>query len=105
VRIKEEAEVIEGEVVEVEIDRPEGGGAGGAAAKQGKLTLKTTEMETVYDLGSKMVEALLKEKVSAGDVVAIDKASGAGLCVFLCACLFVFRLFLCVLSFEVSFVC
>lgn len=43
---------------------------------QGKLTLKTTEMETIYDLGSKMVDSLHKEKVSAGDVIAIDKASG-----------------------------
>lgn len=72
VRIKEESEIIEGEVVEVEIDRPEGG----SAAKQGKLTLKTTEMETIYDLGAKMVESLSKEKVAAGDVIAIDKASG-----------------------------
>ena len=30
---------------------------------QGKLTLKTTEMETIYDLGTKMIEALTKEKV------------------------------------------
>ncbi len=29
----------------------------------GKLTLKTTEMETVYDLGVKMVESCIKEKV------------------------------------------
>ena len=35
-------------------------------AKIGKLTLKTTEMETVYDLGTKMIEALTKEKVQAG---------------------------------------
>ncbi|KAK4275228.1 hypothetical protein QN277_018345 [Acacia crassicarpa] len=73
VRIKEETEVIEGEVVEVQIDRPAGAGA---ASKTGKLTLKTTEMETVYDLGAKMIEALGKEKVSSGDVIAIDKASG-----------------------------
>ncbi|XP_028771451.1 ruvB-like 2 [Neltuma alba] len=73
VRIKEETEVIEGEVVEVQIDRP---AAAGAASKTGKLTLKTTEMETVYDLGAKMIEALGKEKVSSGDVIAIDKASG-----------------------------
>lgn len=45
-------------------------------AAQGKLTLKTTEMETIYDLGQKMIDSLLKEKVSAGDVIAIDKASG-----------------------------
>jgi RuvB-like protein 2 len=41
----------------------------------GKLTLKTTEMETVYDLGAKMIESLTKEKVSEGDVIAIDKAN------------------------------
>lgn len=73
VRIKEEAEVIEGEVVEVQIDRP---AVAGAASKTGKLTLKTTDMETVYDLGGKMIEALGKEKVQSGDVIAIDKASG-----------------------------
>ncbi|XP_050291957.1 uncharacterized protein LOC126732925 [Quercus robur] len=73
VRIKEEAEVIEGEVVEIQIDRP---AVAGAASKTGKLTLKTTEMETIYDLGAKMIEALAKEKVQSGDVIAIDKASG-----------------------------
>ena len=73
VRIKEETEIIEGEVVEIEIDRP---AATGSAAKTGKVTLKTTEMETIYDLGQKMIESLQKEKVQAGDVIAIDKASG-----------------------------
>ncbi|KAA0193430.1 RuvB helicase, partial [Fasciolopsis buskii] len=72
VRIKEEAEIIEGEVVEILIDRP----ATGTGAKVGKLTLKTTEMETVYDLGQKMIESLTKEKVQAGDVITIDKPSG-----------------------------
>ncbi|CAD7701670.1 unnamed protein product [Ostreobium quekettii] len=72
VRIKEETEIIEGEVVEIEIDRPESGNV----AKTGKLTMKTTEMETLYDLGQKMIESLQKERVQAGDVVAIDKASG-----------------------------
>lgn len=118
VRIKEETEIIEGEVVEIEIDRPEAGGAAKTVSAvvlsnlrdigkmhyscsmssvliipcsctreritfvhityclQGKLTLKTTEMETIYDLGQKMIEALTKEKVTAGDVIAIDKASG-----------------------------
>lgn len=33
-------------------------------------------METIYDLGTKMIDALSKEKVLAGDVVSIDKASG-----------------------------
>ena len=71
-RIREETEIIEGEVVEVQIDRP----ATGAGAKIGKLTLKTTEMETIYDLGTKMIESVVKEKVQAGDVVTIDKATG-----------------------------
>lgn len=72
VRIKDETEMIEGEVVEIQMDR----NVTGAAAKTGKLTLKTTEMETIYDLGSKMIESLNKEKVMAGDVISIDKASG-----------------------------
>jgi RuvB-like protein 2 len=72
VRIKEESEMIEGEVVEIVLERA----ADGAAEKSGKLTLKTTEMEAVYELGTKMIEALSKEKIGAGDVIAIDKASG-----------------------------
>ncbi|KAJ1546287.1 RuvB-like 2, partial [Cladochytrium tenue] len=71
VRIKEETEIIEGEIVEVQIDRSATG-----AGKTGKLTLKTTEMETIYDLGQKMIESLTKEKATAGDVVTIDKANG-----------------------------
>ena len=80
IRILEETEVIEGEVVEIQVDTAIGGGGGekskGGVEKKGKLTLCTTEMETVYDLGTKMIDALTKEKVSAGDVVSIDKASG-----------------------------
>lgn len=30
-------------------------------------------METVYDLGQKMLDQLTKEKITAGDVIAIDK--------------------------------
>ena len=33
-------------------------------------------METIYDLGMKMIDSLSKEKVLAGDVISIDKASG-----------------------------
>lgn len=46
--------------MEIQVDRP----ATGVGAKVGKLTLKTTEMETIYDLGNKMIESLMKEKVS-----------------------------------------
>lgn len=38
--------------------------------------MKTTEMETIYDLGQKLIEALEAAKVSAGDIVSIDKANG-----------------------------
>lgn len=72
VRIREEAEIIEGEVVEIEIERP----ANGQAATFGKMTLKTTEMETMYDLGQKMIETIQKEQIQAGDIITIDKSSG-----------------------------
>ena len=89
VRIKEETEIIEGEVVEIQIDRSLTGVRPRPvcmlnlplrpqiqATKTGKLTIKTTDMETIYDLGNKMIDALSKEKVTAGDVIAIDKTSG-----------------------------
>lgn len=68
--IKETVEIIEGEVVDLQIDRSGSGKAGG------KMTLKTTDMEAVYELGQKMIEALSKERVQAGDVISIDKANG-----------------------------
>ena len=70
VRIWEEAEIIEGEVLEIEIDKSTTSGA-----KTGKITLKTTEMEAMYDLGQKMIEGI-KEKIQPGDIITIDKASG-----------------------------
>ncbi|KAL0246009.1 hypothetical protein GEMRC1_007225 [Eukaryota sp. GEM-RC1] len=69
--IREETEMIEGEVVELIIDKPVDG-----RGKTGRVTLKTTDMETIFDLGTKLIEALVKEKISVGDVIAIDKASG-----------------------------
>jgi len=33
-------------------------------------------MESIYDLGQKMIEAITKEKITSGDVIAIDKGSG-----------------------------
>ncbi|KAG0680437.1 RuvB-like protein 2 [Pichia californica] len=71
IRIKEETEVIEGEVVEIQIDRSLTGGH-----KQGKITIRTTDMETIYELGNKMIDELSKEKIIAGDVISIDKANG-----------------------------
>ena len=71
VRIVEETDIIEGEVVEIQIDTD-----GAGADKTGRITLCTTEMETVYDLGPQMIESLQKEQVTAGDVITIDKAAG-----------------------------
>ncbi|KAK7249001.1 ATP-dependent 5'-3' DNA helicase [Aureococcus anophagefferens] len=73
VRIMEETDIIEGEVVEIQTDQPNAGEA--TAQKTGRVTLCTTEMETVYDLGARMIEAMQKEKVTAGDVISIDRAS------------------------------
>lgn len=61
IRIKEEAEILEGEVVEIEIERP----ATGSGQKIGKLTIKTTDMETVYDLGQKMIEQITKGTIAS----------------------------------------
>ncbi|GKT33058.1 RuvB-like 2 [Aduncisulcus paluster] len=71
VEFHEETEVIEGQVVDIQANKTEDGGD-----VIGTLVLKTTEMETEYDMESKMLEALSKEKVSVGDVITIDKASG-----------------------------
>lgn len=68
-RVREQVEMVEGEVVELQVER-----AGDRAA--GKLTLRTTDMEAVYELGGKMIEALGKARVQAGDVVTIDRANG-----------------------------
>jgi len=76
VRIKEETEIIEGEVVEIQIDRytfnifslslelilssVTNRPVASSGLKVGKLTMKTTDMETVYELGQKMIDSLIK---------------------------------------------
>eukprot|EP00758_Cryptobia_borreli_P012238 Tbor_TRINITY_DN5729_c1_g1::TRINITY_DN5729_c1_g1_i1::g.19680::m.19680/K11338/RUVBL2, RVB2, INO80J; RuvB-like protein 2 len=78
VRIKEETEMIEGEVVEINIPRPTSNPAtsGTAHARSGQLVLKTSDMESTFDLGQKMIDCLQSEKVMVGDVITIDKATG-----------------------------
>ncbi|SIO73316.1 RuvB-like protein 2 [Babesia microti strain RI] len=100
VTINEECEIIEGEIVEIEINRfsprdnpsTSAGGnssllignsnnvqiwpSGGNSGNCGKITIKTTDMETMYDLGSKMIDSFIKEKITAGDVISIDKSTG-----------------------------
>ena len=72
----------EGEVVEIQIDRP----AAGSGAKVGKLTLKTTEMETIYDLGAKMIDALQEEKVTTLHITAHASAMCHRSTDALCSC-------------------
>ncbi|KAI6173214.1 RuvB-like helicase [Aphelenchoides besseyi] len=72
VRIKEETEILEGEVVLVEVDRSATGGTN----KTGRIALKTTDMEAVYELGNKLIDVIFKERVVNGDVVQINRASG-----------------------------
>lgn len=76
VRIKEDTEIIKGEVVEIQIDRPASSLVSGGGQRMGKLTIKTTEMETTYELGQKMIDALVKDKVQSGDVISLDKSTG-----------------------------
>ncbi|KAG9391980.1 RuvBL2 helicase, INO80J [Carpediemonas membranifera] len=71
-RIQEETELVEGEVVEWVVERP----TDGTGDKVGRITLKTTDMEAEYDLGAKMIDAMEADKVTPGDVISIDKASG-----------------------------
>ncbi|KHJ46771.1 ATPase, AAA family [Trichuris suis] len=71
IRIKEESEVVQGEVIFLDITRS----LTAAGGKTGKLTLKTMDMEAVYDIGAKLIDELVKQKVVAGDVIQIDKAA------------------------------
>ena len=50
IKISEESEIICGEVIEIRIERP----VGGTGEKVGSITMKTTDMETVYELGTKV---------------------------------------------------
>lgn len=75
VKIKEVSEIIEGEIVDIQLNRA------GAANTQGQtscgsVTLKTTDMEASYDIGEKMLQFFKKEHVTAGDVIQFDKNTG-----------------------------
>jgi RuvB-like protein 2 len=74
VRVRESVEIVEGEVVELTLER--GALASQPSGPRGKMTIKTTDMETVFELGERLVEALMRERVNAGDVVSIDRANG-----------------------------
>lgn len=72
VKIREVTEVCEGEVVEIEIQPP----SGEKATRTGSITLKTTDMESVFDLGPRMIEQITRLKIDVGDVISIDRSTG-----------------------------
>jgi RuvB-like protein 2 len=72
VKIREVAEVCEGEVVSVTINPP----SGDTATRTGSITLKTTDMESMFDLGPQMINQITRLQVQDGDVISIDTAAG-----------------------------
>ena len=72
VKIHEVSEVCEGEVVSIEINAP----SGESAQRTGTVTLKTTDMESVFDLGPRMIEQMTRLQIQEGDVISIDTATG-----------------------------
>ncbi|CAI9758476.1 unnamed protein product [Fraxinus pennsylvanica] len=72
----EKTDVIEGEVVEIRIERERLLSDGWAASRTGKLTLKTTEMEMACDLGATIIETLEKEKVQVRTVLQSIRPQG-----------------------------
>lgn len=40
------------------------------------MTMKTTDMETNYDVGNKIIQSFIRDKVQCGDIISIDKSSG-----------------------------
>lgn len=69
--IKEEVEVIHGEVVEIRIERNIGD-----HKRKALLTLRTTDMEATYDLGEKIIDSLERSKIQTGDIIKIYKSRG-----------------------------
>lgn len=61
VAFKEQLRIVEGEVLSISSD---------------KLTLKTVDMESVFDIGVKMKGELERERVCAGDIIKVYKDSG-----------------------------
>lgn len=72
VEITEKTEICEGEVVEIEIKPP----SGDKAERTGTIVLKTTDMESSFDLGPRMIDQIIRLKIEEGDVISIDIATG-----------------------------
>lgn len=71
VKIHEVTEVIEGEVVSIEIDAP----SGEKATRTGTITLKTTDMESVFNIGQRLIEQITRLNIQDGDVISLDQGT------------------------------
>lgn len=65
IKMKESYEVVMGEVVEIKTD-----------IKNVSVTLKTTDMQSVFQIGEKMLLEMRKERVEVGDIIRINKTTG-----------------------------
>jgi RuvB-like protein 2 len=72
VKIREVSEVCEGEVVSIEVNAP----TAEKATRTGTMTLKTTDMESVFDLGPRLIDQITRLQIQEGDVISIDIATG-----------------------------
>lgn len=59
VRIKDKIEIIRGEVIEILIEKS----TDESGQKTGKIALRTTDMEAEYDIGPKMIESIMRDRV------------------------------------------
>jgi RuvB-like protein 2 len=78
VKIKESTEIIEGEVVDIKINRAQAAAGQKAAPTTiaGSIVLKTTDIEASYQVGEKMIDWLRKERITPGDVISFEKNTG-----------------------------
>jgi RuvB-like protein 2 len=70
-RLYEEVSRVEGEVVSVVLETRTGG------QQRGTLTLRTTEMESIFDMGPRLADAVQRERIQPGDILRIDKTNGS----------------------------
>nr|XP_027205461.1 ruvB-like helicase 2 [Dermatophagoides pteronyssinus] len=70
VTVREEREVIEGEISEIVTSVAADG------AKSGTVVLRTKDMESLYCLGPKLLALMERKNIIAGDVIRLDRQNG-----------------------------
>ncbi|KAI5181344.1 RuvB-like protein 2 [Nematocida sp. AWRm80] len=67
-RIKEKCKILQGEVTEISIDRE--------TSTNGRIVMKTTDVDCVFSLGEKIIQELYNERVEVGDIIRVNKTIG-----------------------------